>query len=671
VALVGASDDPSRPPGRPLHYLRRDGWQGRVYPVNPRREVVLGERAWPSLAELPEVPDHVFVLTGTDTVVELVGQCGELGVPVATILAGGFAEAGAAGSARTRELVEVARRGGVRLLGPNAIGVVDTRTGMTLTANAAFVDGGLPTGRTFLASQSGSLIGALVSRGRARGIGFATLVSVGSESDLTLGEICAASLDDPGIDGYALFLETLANADDLRDFALAAAARGRPVVAYKLGRSSAGADLAVTHTGALAGEDDVASAFLAECGIARVDTFEGLLEGVVLAPRVPIRPPSSRPPRVGVLTATGGGAAMVVDQLGVRGVEVPRPSAGVLARLEAAVGFDVPAARVVDLTLRGTGVAPMSAAIEVLRSSGELDLLVQVVGSSAVSDPEVASAPAIAAARDGVPVAVFVTPDAPDALARLGAAGVPAFRTPEACADSVAALVTRRPPRARADVPAADDGPARTLDEEESGRLLDRVGVPRVKSTVVTVGAPTPLPFPYPVAVKALVEGLAHKSDVGGVVLDVGDDDELTAAMASVQTALVDAGMDAPARFLVQPMVSGVAEVLVGFRRDPDVGPLVLVAPGGVLAELAGQRSIRLAPVDRATAREMVAEVPSVAALVAGHRGKPAADPDALADAIAALSHLALDPRVLEAEVNPLLVGPEGAVAVDALARVT
>src|SRR5439155_8493202 len=177
-------------------------------------------------------------------------------------------------------LREICEQSGIRIVGPSSLGVVDLRDKVLLTANAAFAETDLPVGRIFAASHSGSLIGALMSRGKARGVGFAGLVSVGNEVDLSLGEICAATLDDPGIDSYMLFLETLRHADALRRFALAAAARGKPIVAYKVGRSNVARELAVTHTGALAGEDDVADAFLRACGIARVETRHGVIGGL-------------------------------------------------------------------------------------------------------------------------------------------------------------------------------------------------------------------------------------------------------------------------------------------------------------------------------------------------------------------------------------------------------
>ena len=288
VAIVGQSDDASKTAGRPLKFLRQMGYAGRVYPINSRREQVLGERAWPSLAALPEIPDHAYIVTPTEAAVEAVEECGRLGVKVATVLADGFAETGREGLARESRLRETCARTGIRLVGPSSLGVVDLRSKAMLTANAAFDEPDLPAGRIFAASHSGSLIGALLSRGKARGVGFAGLVSVGNEVDLSLGEICATTLDDPGIDGYMLFLETMRHAEALRRFALAAAQRGKPIIAYKLGRSAAARELAVSHTGALAGEDDVADVFLKACGIARVDTLDALIEGLPLLARVPV-----------------------------------------------------------------------------------------------------------------------------------------------------------------------------------------------------------------------------------------------------------------------------------------------------------------------------------------------------------------------------------------------
>src|SRR5215831_4199458 len=203
--------------------LRDALFSPRSYAINSRRDTVLGERAWPALAALPEPPEHAYIVTPTEAAVAAVEECGRLGVKVATVLADGFAEAGAEGMAREARLRETCARTGLRIVGPSSLGVVDLRTRVMLTANAAFDEKDFPLGRIFAASHSGSMIGALMSRGKARGTGFAGFVSVGNEVDLSLGEICAATLDDPDIDGYVLFLETMRHADTLRRFALSAA----------------------------------------------------------------------------------------------------------------------------------------------------------------------------------------------------------------------------------------------------------------------------------------------------------------------------------------------------------------------------------------------------------------------------------------------------------------
>lgn len=414
VALLGASDDPGKTTARPLAFLEAAGWDGAVYPVNPSRDTVLGHRAWPSLRELPEVPDHALVMTRPELAVEAVRECAALGVGVATVMASGFAEAGAHGASLQRELQEAVRGSDLRVLGPSSLGVVNVHDRLVLTANAAFAEPDLPSGELFVASQSGSVIGALLSRGSAMGIGFAGLVSTGGEMDLSLGEVCAATLDDPGVGSYALFLESLSHVDELRTFATAAAGLGRPVVAYKVGRSRAAAELTLTHTGVLAGDDVTASAVLADLGIVRVDTFEALLEGQALARRLQSAPAvstavstattASATARIGVVTTTGGGAAIVVDQLAVRGATVQAPGEEARRRLHAA-GIETGTAPVVDLTLAGARYPVMKAALDVLLSCGDFDLVVAVAGSSARFQPDLAVRPIVDSAGTGTPLA--------------------------------------------------------------------------------------------------------------------------------------------------------------------------------------------------------------------------------------------------------------------------
>lgn len=674
IALVGASDDVSKTSARPLQYLRRAGYEGTIYPINPRRPMVLGEKAWPSLADLPEVPDHVFILTPTEDAVEAAAECGRLGVPVATILASGFSEGGEEGHKLVARLQKICADTGLRILGPSSLGAISLHHKTIITANAAFAEPDLPRGGIFVASHSGSLLGGLISRGKARNIGFAGLVSVGNEIDLSLGEICTATLDDPAVTGYMLFLESIRHAQDLRSFALEAAKRGKPVVAYKLGRSAAAAELALSHTGALAGEDDVAATFLADCGIARVLNFETLLETLPLLQRLPARPAAARSKRVGVVTTTGGGAAMVVDELSMRGIEVVKPSDETYARLMQA-GVKANHERITDLTLAGTRYDVMKAALDTMLSAREFDVVVAVVGSSARFQPELAVKPVIDSASSAKPLVTFLVPDAPQALALLAEAGVPNFRTPESCADAVSAALLRRQATAL-EKPLHDitAKPTKQLDEISAYALMKKVGVPHAPAVAVAVdvdAASIALPFAYPVAVKLLSAEIAHKTEVGGVVLNVGSETELKAAMAkiagSVKTHRPDAAVS---QVLVQPMTSGLGEMLLGYRVDPEAGPLVLLAAGGINTEIYRDRSIRLAPVDLDMAKDMIAEL-SISRVFQGFRNKPHGDMDALAQAIVAMSRLALDQDtvVVDAEINPLIINRvgEGVVAVDAL----
>ena len=673
VALVGASDVPGKPAARPLEFLRRHGWAGEVYPVNPTRSTVLGEPAWPSLRDLPVVPDHALVLTPADAAVAAVRECAELGVAVATVIADGFLAGTADGDRRRGELRDVLAGSSLRLLGPSSLGVANPVRALALTGNAAFAEASLPAGDVFVASQSGSALGALLSRGAEMGLGFAAMVSTGNEFDLSLGEICAAAVDDPQIGSFALFLENLSRADDLAAFARAAADRGKPVVAYKLGRSQDGARLSVLHTGALAGDDAVAEAFFRAHGIARVTTFDALLEAQLLARRVPPSA-SSAAPRVAVLSTTGGGGAMAVDCLAAAGAAVTAPAEATRARL-AELGIAAGGA-LVDLTLAGTKYDTIKSALDVLLAAPEFDAVVAVPGSSARFTPEVSVAPIIDCADAATPLAVFVVPAAPDALRLLRQKGVAAFRTPEACADALTAVFARGAPREPVRlVPVPPGASATALDEAASYEVFARVGLPTAPHAVLAADQlPAELPVPAPAVVKVLSSALAHKSDVGGVVLGVSDAAGLREAARGIVRDVTAArpGL-AVDRLLVQQQVRGVAEALIGFRRDPDAGPVVVLAAGGVLAEVYHDRSVRLAPVSLEEAREMVGEVRGLR-VAAGYRGAPAGDLEALAEAVVAVSRLALsaDPLVVEAEANPVLVRPrgEGVVAVDAVCAV-
>lgn len=674
IAIVGASDNPTKTTARPMAFLRESGWAGAVYPVNPMRDTVRGEKAYPNVSALPEVPDHVYVLAASDAVSGIVEECSAIGVPVVTIMADGFVETEPRGGERINALRAAIAGTSTRVLGPSSLGVAEVRSGLALTANAAFAERELPVGGVFVASQSGSVIGALLSRSREMGIGLAGLVSTGGELDLSLGEICEAALDDPNVTSYALFLENLNAADDLRRFAVAAAERGKPIVAYKLGRTEAGAELSVSHTGALAGDDAITSEFFTELGIARVSNFEALLEAQPLAIAAPLITGPRRAPRVAVVSTTGGGGAMAVDCLALVGAAPTAPSAETMARLKAN-DVHVGHGTLIDLTLAGTRYDVMKATLDVLCTAPEFDAVLAVPGSSARFNPEHAVKPIAEGAAYDKPLAAFVMPDAPDALKMLRNSGIAAFRTPESAADAILSVFARRAPtpyKPRSEHP---NNPTRVLDEIESATLLEHAGVRFAPSAVLAVDAlPDALPLDGPVAVKVLSPDLPHKSDVDGVRLGIRDADELKAAVEEISASVAQHAPGVPVeKVIVQQMVKGIGEVLLGYRNDPTVGPIVLLAAGGVLAELHKDRTLRLAPVDIDGAKEMIDEITALKAL-SGYRNLPLGDLDALAETICAISRLGIlsNGAVQEAEANPVMVlgKGNGVIAVDALVRI-
>ncbi len=624
VALVGASGDATKNTARPQRYLRKHGYAGRIAPVNPRRTEVLGEKAFQSLDAVPGEIDHALIMI--DDVERALEECGRKGVPVASVFSDGFADAGPVGAERQRKLVERARSLGVRLLGPNSMGVIDVPGRLALSANAVLDMDALPAGAVSVVSQSGTMLGTMLSRGAARGLGFAKLVSIGNEADLGVGELVELLADDPDTQVILLFLETVRDAEKLAAAARRAHSRGKPVVAYKLGRSALGEALARSHTGALAGSDAALDAYFRACGIARVDLLETLIE---IAPLLRGRraPDLSRPGRVAVVTTTGGGAASVVDRLGMRGVEL---------------------ASMNDLTMTATQ-ASYGETLERLLAAPDCDAVLAAVGSSAQFHPQLAVDPILKTKLQAKPIAAFFTPQADRSLALCAEHGIAAFRTPEACADALAAYLAWRSPRETPRL-AAPRTPTR-----DAFRVFSALGVPVAESRIAEPPNHAHT-LEYPVAVK--LAGVAHKTEKRGVRLNIRDRQEFEAAVRALGGGPV----------LVQKMHAGLAEAIVGYRDDPVVGPLILVGAGGILAELYRDFSLRIAPVGETEAAEMIAEVKAFAVLC-GYRNLPRGDLGALSAVVSKVSTLALLPGrpVAEAEINPLLVKGDGVIAVDAL----
>jgi len=672
IALIGASSDEKKNTSRPQRYLKRHGYTGQIIPVNPGRDEVFGEKAYPDVAAIPGHVDHAFIMVPAKAVPSALKQCVDKKIPVVTIYSDGFAETGEAGRAKQQELVDMVRGSSTRLVGPNCIGLLSTQTHLALSVNAVLEKLDITPGGLAIVSQSGSMMGGLMSRGLGRGVGFSKLISVGNEADLGVGELAGLLVDDPHTEAILLFMETIRDAPHLAEAARRAYAAAKPVIVYKLGRSEVGQDLAASHTGAMAGTDEAVDAFFKAHGMLRVDTLEALFE---LPALVKGRKPNKQH-RVAAMTTTGGGAACVVDRIGTYGVDVVGPTDAVVDAL-AQKNIGISKSRITDLTLAGAKKEIYGGVLNALLASDHCDLVLAVAGSSAQFQPQIAVEPLVEADRRDKAIAVFLAPHAEASLKLLAQSGIAGFRTPESCADSIRAWKQWVPP---VDIPKADAqktaaagallkaATGKQLNEQQACAVFGALGVPQAQ-TAVMADANAKVDMTYPVVAKILSPDIAHKTDAGGVVLNIGDAAQLKQAAEHIFTRVKEKHPQAKLNgILVQRMERGLAEVIVGFKRDPQVGPLVVIGVGGVLAEIYKDFAMRLAPVTPATALQMIEEVKGLA-VIRGYRGMTKGDCKALAEAVAAFSQLAAFDDIAEAEINPLIVRKEGegVVAVDGL----
>lgn len=663
VAVVGASPDLHKLNGRPIGYLQRNGYGGRILPINPRYERIGELRCYAGAGELPVVPELALVLVGAERVVEAVQELAAIGTRAAIVLASGFGEAGEEGRVRQAALRDAA--GAMRILGPNTIGLVNLTDRIMLSASGAMELAELESGSIALVSQSGGILGSLLSRGVGRGIGFSKMVATGNEVDLEVADFLDALADDPATSVVALYLETIRNVGRFRAAAARVLAAGKQIVAYKVGRSEAGARSAVSHTGALAGAAAAYDALFTQLGIVRAETFADLLD--IPAALAAGRAMPGR--RVAIVTSTGGAATIVADNLGLAGLEMPEPEPQTAERLRALDLRDAVLDRnPIDVTLAGLRADLFRDIIRIVAESPSYDAIVVVVGSSSIAQPDVVARPLADSLRlTGKPLIAYVSPDAPGIVKHLNRSGIPAYATPESCASALSALLPR--PFAGATERRAspsvdcDDLRAGTLDEAESKAVFARFGIPGPREAVAATpqeAARIAASFDGPVVVKILSREILHKSEVGGVAVGVPPD-AVEACCADMLERVAAASLPPVDGFLVEELVRGGVELILGFNRDPQLGPYVLLGAGGVTTELYHDVALRLLPVDQAGAEGMIEEL-KCSPLLRGFRGRPVADTGALVAAILSFADMAaaLDARLIEAEINPLFVLPIG-----------
>ena len=679
VAIVGASDDPGRIGGRPLRYLIEGGFPGAIHPVNPRRATVQGLPASPDIASLPGPVDCAVLAIAADATLQAVRDCAAKGVRSLVVFTAGFAEMGENGQRLQAEMTAIGRAHGMRIIGPNCLGLYNDHARAYLTFTGIFGDVAGRRGRIGLVSQSGGYASHVVKLAQERQLDFGTWVTTGNEADVELGEVMGYLAEDPETDVIVAYIEGIRRRDTFIAALEAARRRRKPVVVLKVGATQEGANAAASHTASLAGADDVYDAVFRAYGVHRARTTDEMLD-VVHAAKAG-RFPSGR--RLVVVSGSGGVGAQAADYASQCGLDLAAvPPAAQQAIM--AMAPNASARNPVDVTgnvINEPGLYGQS--VSALLDTGSYDAAYVFIGLAAASpgiaQPMLDGLAAAAARHQALPMAATVL-GPPDLIAAYEKAGFLNYRDSFYAIRSLAALavMARAWDEAVPDAPAAPPMPRLAsrgaLDEVAAKAVLARVGIatPREEiartaeeaaSIAASLGAAR-------IALKIVSPDLPHKTEVGGVALDLQP--AMVAEAARTMASRVAAA--APAAriegFLVTPMIRGGVEFMIGVHRDPVFGPVIMLGLGGVMVELLKDVTCRLVPVTEPEARRMVTDLRG-AALLAGHRGAPPADTDALVQAILAVSRLAEAnaDHLVTIEINPLRVLPrgEGVLALDAV----
>lgn len=689
IAIVGATDDAVRPGGQTVNSLKEFGYKGKIYPVNPRHKEILGFRCYESLAAIGEPVDVAVIAVPAESAVERVRECGELGIPYAVVLGGGFREIGAEGIARQNKMMQYARAHGVRIIGPNCLGFVNIHERVYAAFGSVARPPLLAPGGVSMVMQSGGFGNSLAMGCHVAGIGFRVIIASGVEADLTAPELIDALVDDPETETILAYLEGVSDGRALIAAAERALAAGKPILVWKAGNTRQGARVAATHTANMTGSYDVWRAAMRQSGMIELHDIDQAADYIkALRPR---RYPRGR--NVAVISPSGGSAVAFSDAADAHGLSLPKPAAQTTAVLRAALKNPVSLDNPFDLGAGGVSERTkdqFQTAVDVLLRDDEMHQLClmfpTLIGNRAIAG---ASVLAEAAKHTDKPMLVFWSMPrsvAPSAFEALEAAQIPILGSPLRVARAAAVLAdyaalrrnraaAQKTPRLPA--PALDkllSGAAGTLDEARSKLVISALGIGVTRDVTLAPGAENDcdkIALEFPVAVKVLSPDIAHKTDVGGVELNIKDRSGLKAAAQNVAARARSAQPNARIEgVLVSEMVVDAVEVIVGAINDPVFGPVVLLGMGGVLAEALHDVAYRIAPFGLAEAQAMIGEL-RTSCIFEGMRGKPPCDVAALADALVKISQFAWDcrDRISELDINPLMVRPRGrgVVAADAL----
>jgi acetate---CoA ligase (ADP-forming) len=679
VAIIGASSDPERIGGRPLRFLIEGGYQGALYPVNiSGHETLQGLRAYRSVLEISKPIDHAIVTVPLPGVEQAVSECAQQGVKAVQVFTAGFAEAGPEGAALQKRLVAIANAAGMRLIGPNALGLINPAIGLFATFST-LLNGVRPgCGRIGIATQSGAFGSATYGAAALRGLGLSIAVATGNEADVDVAECIAYLAKDPATRVICTALEACRDGNALRVALLAAADAGKPVIAMKIGSSELGAAAAATHTGGLAGDDAIFDAVLRECGAVRASSIDEMLDIAHLcdvAGRLPIGP------SIGVVTGSGGIGVLIADEADKLGLTMPALPAAASTVLKEILPFVVPA-NPFDTTAQITSVPQgVSRCVEAMLTHGGYHTVIAYLAHSGLSPERFASTQArLAELKAQFPEQqlIVVMLSTPQVAQSLSSAGIPVFGDASRAVRALGAAWAMRKQREQLHRVAPTEAIARHAP------LGDVSNEALAKTCLAGAGLPVPLELAcqsreaakeaaakigFPVVAKIISADIPHKTEIGGVLLNLSDAAEVGHAYDELMRRAKQHRPDARLEgVLIAPMIRDGVETIAGVIVDPIFGPMIMFGLGGIATELFGDVAFASAPLTPTRAQALI-DATRASRMLSGWRGAPPADRPALISTLVNLSTFAVAhaDELAAVDINPLVVRAQGCACLDAV----
>ena len=672
IAVIGASSTPTKIGGVPVDYLKRLGFKGAVYPVNPTVPEVQGLKAYPTVAAIKQPVDMAIVAVPAKQVKAAIEDCAASGVKSVVLFSSGFAEVGEEGAKVQAELREIARKSGMRILGPNCLGVMNGADGVFATFSPVANTGIVKQGAVGLVSQSGAFGGFAYSLARERGVGLSHWVTTGNESDIELADCLDWLVDDASTKVILAYIEGCRDGAKLIRALEKARAAKKPVIIVKVGRTDLGAAAAASHTAALAGADAIYDAVFTQFGVYRAATIEEAFD-IAYAVSIAGLP---RGNTIGMLTVSGGAGVLMADVAASSGLDAtPMPEEAqkkILARISFAS-----ARNPVDVTGSAGGDPElMPLAYDLMLQQYDSVVSFQAASGLSARGPEVVELATSMRAKYPDRVIALSTLFTKELHAKLDEGHVLTFADPSRAVHAISALAyfARTAAPSKRETLARVDLPAGTVSEAGALARLKDAGIPVMPHRLATSAAEAAAAaesFGFPVVAKIVSPDILHKTEIGGVMLNLQDKAQVAAAYDELRARAAKAKPNAKIEgVLVAPMIKGGVECIMGVQRDPVFGPVVMFGLGGILVEALRDVSFRLAPFDKAEAHRMIDQI-KARAVLDGWRGAPKADIDALADALVALSRFAAaaGDRLESIDINPFVVLPQGkgAMALDAV----